>query len=326
MGKYILKRLLLMIPVMLGVAVLIFTIMYFVPGDPARIILGSYASELDVQQLREEMGLNEPYIVQLGTFLKDTFTLNFGFSYITNQSIIDELAVRIPQTLILGISTLLLSMLIGIPLGITAAVNQNGLADRICMLIALLCISMPVFWIGLIFVIFFALNLKILPASGVGSFSHYILPCLSGCLGGVAIQARQARSSMLEVIRSDYIYTAKAKGLSKLQVILRHALPNAMIPVLTVSGSLFAMLFGGSVVLETVFSIPGVGMYMTTAISNRDYPVIRTCVVILALIFGVIMLLVDIIYAYIDPKIKAKYENESAKGRKVKKVGSKEKK
>lgn len=319
MVKYTVKRLLMMIPVLLGVAILIFTIMYFVPGDPARIILGSEASELDVQRLRAEMGLDAPYFTQLLTFLRDTFLrFDFGTSYITNIRVIEEFATRIPQTLILGITTLILSMLIGIPLGVTAAIHQNGIADRICMIIALLCISMPVFWIGLLFVIVFALKLKWLPPSGIGSFSHYILPCIAGCLGGIAIQARQARSSMLEVIRSDYIYTAKAKGLSKFKVIMHHAFPNAMIPILTVSGSLFAMLFGGSVVLETVFAVPGVGMYMMTAINNRDYPVVRSCIVILAFIFGVIMLLVDLIYAFVDPKIKANYTTASAKKRRVK--------
>ena len=272
MSRYIIKRLLLMIPVLLGVAILIFSIMYFVPGDPARIILGSDASELSVMQLREEMGLNEPFLVQLINFLKDLVRLDFGKSYITNVSVIEEFAQRIPQTLILGLTTLILSMLIGIPLGITAAIHQDGLADRICMFIALFCISMPEFWTGLMFVIIFALRLHLLPAFGIGSFAHYILPCIAGSLGGIAIQARQARSSMLEVIRSDYISTAKSKGISGRQVIWRHALPNAMVPILTVAGSLFATLFGGSVVLETVFSIPGVGMYMMTAINNRDYP------------------------------------------------------
>ena len=299
-----------MIPVLLGVAILIFSIMYFVPGDPARIILGSDASELSVMQLREEMGLNEPFLVQLINFLKDLVRLDFGKSYITNVSVIEEFAQRIPQTLILGLTTLILSMLIGIPLGITAAIHQDGLADRICMFIALFCISMPEFWTGLMFVIIFALRLHLLPAFGIGSFAHYILPCIAGSLGGIAIQARQARSSMLEVIRSDYISTAKAKGISGRQVIWRHALPNAMVPILTVAGSLFATLFGGSVVLETVFSIPGVGMYMMTAINNRDYPCVRSCVVILAFIFGMVMLLVDIVYAFVDPKIKAQYERK----------------
>lgn len=310
MSRYIIKRLLLMIPVLLGVAILIFSIMYFVPGDPARIILGSDASELSVMQLREEMGLNEPFLVQLINFLKDLVRLDFGKSYITNVSVIEEFAQRIPQTLILGLTTLILSMLIGIPLGITAAIHQDGLADRICMFIALFCISMPEFWTGLMFVIIFALRLHLLPAFGIGSFAHYILPCIAGSLGGIAIQARQARSSMLEVIRSDYISTAKAKGISGRQVIWRHALPNAMVPILTVAGSLFATLFGGSVVLETVFSIPGVGMYMMTAINNRDYPCVRSCVVILAFIFGMVMLLVDIVYAFVDPKIKAQYERK----------------
>lgn len=316
MSRYILKRILLMIPVLLGVAFLIFTIMYFVPGDPARIILGSEAPQIQVNALRAQMGLDDPFFVQLLRFLKQIFIdFDFGSSYITNVRVMDELALRMPKTLILGFTTLILSMLIGIPLGMTAAIHQDGIADRLCMFIALICISMPVFWIGLIFVIVFSLELGWLPSQGVGSVAHYILPCISGCLGGIAVQARQSRSSMLEVIRSDYIYTAKAKGLSRVKVILRHALPNALIPVLTVAGSSFATLFGGSVVLETVFSIPGVGQYMLNAISNRDYPIIRSCVVILAFIFGVVMLLLDIVYAFVDPKIKAKYEQQSAKNR-----------
>ncbi len=312
MTKYVLKRLLWMIPVAIGVAIVIFTILYFTPGDPAVMILGSSATFEDRQILRESMGLNDPYIIQLARFLKDTFIkLDLGTSYFTGKAVTSEIATRLPYTFILALGSMILSCVIGIPLGITAAVNQNKLSDRISMLIALIGVSMPQFWIGLLLVLLFSVHLGILPPSGVGSWQHYVIPIIATSLGGIATQARLVRSSMLDVIRADYVTTARAKGVSKFAAVYKHALPNALIPVITQVGTSFGKTLGGTIVIESVFGIPGIGNYMISAVNNRDYPVVRGSVVFLAVTFSFIVLLVDIIYAYVDPRIKAQYEGKS---------------
>jgi peptide/nickel transport system permease protein len=308
MGRYILKRLLWLIPVVLGVCVFIFAVMYLVPGDPAQIILGPGATAEELAIKRQELGLNDPFLVRLLRYMRDVFLrFDFGRSYITGNKISTELINRLPKTFTVGFVSIALALLMGVPLGITAAVHQNGWADRICMLIAILGISVPEFWLALMMVILFALKLGWLPPSGIIRWTGYILPWLALSFGGLAALARQARSSMLEVIRSDYITTARAKGVSEHDVIYKHALPNALIPVVTIAGSRLAGVFAGSVVIETVFSIPGVGTYLVTAISNRDYPVVQGCVLFLAATFSVVMVIIDLIYAFIDPKIKAQY-------------------
>ena len=295
MGRYILKRLLWMIPVMLGIAILIFSIMYICPGDPAASMLGTGATQVQIEAKREELGLNDPYIVRLGRYLRD---------------VIDGLMERVKYTLVIAISCMLLQIFIGTPLGIIAATHRNGIADRICMFIAMLGVSVPAFWLALMMVVVFSVKLGWLPAFGVGGFKYYIMPCLANCLAGVATQARQTRSSMLEVIRSDYVTTAKAKGLSEREVLLKHALPNALIPIITIVGNGMGMMLGGTVVIENVFSIPGIGSYMTSAINSRDYPIVMGGVLLLGLIFSLIMLLVDVVYAFVDPRIKAQYEGK----------------
>ena len=311
MIKYVIKRLLWLIPVILGVCIFIFTIMYFVPGDPASIILGPSASAEELVAKRAELGLDKPYLTRLLIYMRDVFLhFDFGRSYTTGNLISNELWVRLPKTLILGISSILLALLLGVPLGITAAVHQNGWADRVCMIIAMIGISVPEFWLALMMVILFSLKLGILPSTGVSSWTGYILPCCALAFGGMAGLARQARSSMLEVIRSDYITTARAKGVSKHDIIYRHALPNALIPVVAVAGSRLAGILGGSVVIETVFSIPGLGSYMVNAITNRDYPVIQGSVLLIAAVFSFVMVLIDLVYAFLDPRIKAQYEGK----------------
>lgn len=308
MVRYVMKRILQFIPVVLFVAFLIFTILYFVPGDPARSVAGEMATEEQLAMVREQLGLNKPYIVRLGIFMRDTFLhLDFGTSYITGVKISDELFRRLPRTLILGLSSWLIGVVIGIPLGVTAGVNQNKFSDRICMFLALIGVSMPQFWLGLLLVLLFSVRLGWLPSSGLDTPWHYVLPAIAGAFNGLASNARQARSAMLEVIRSDYITTARAKGISRNKVIYKHALPNALFPIITTSSVGLAHICGGSVVIEAVFGIPGVGMYLKTAVGARDYPVVQACVVILAVIFAAIMLAVDILYAFIDPKIKARY-------------------
>jgi len=308
MAKFILKRLLWMIPVVLGVTVFLFTLLYFVPGDPATVILGANATQVELDEKRDELGLNDGYIVRLARYMADVFMkFDFGRSYITNTDITEDLLMRLPRTFLLAIACILLSIVIGVPLGINAAVHQNGFADRACMFLALVGVSMPAFWVGLLLVLLFSLRLGLLPPSGIGGLQYYILPAIANSFGGIATQARQTRSSMLEVIRSDYITTARSKGLPERRVIYEHALPNALIPVITVAGSSFGRMLGGTLVIETVFSIPGIGSYMIGAVNNRDYPVVMGSVIFLAIMFSIVMLLVDLIYAYVDPRIKAQY-------------------
>lgn len=316
MKKFVLKRILWLIPVALGVAILIFTILHFTPGDPAVMILGSTATVEDRVALRTQMGLEDPYIVQLLRFLKQTFLeFDLGTSYFTNKPVMEEILSRFPNTVILALGSMLLSCIIGIPLGIIAAVNQNKLGDRIAMVVALAGISMPAFWVGLLLVLFFSLQLGWLPPSGVGSWRNFVLPIVATSLGGIATLARLVRSSMLDVIRADYVTTARAKGVTKMHSVWQHALPNALIPVITQVGTSFGKTLGGTIVVETVFGIPGIGSYMLSAVNNRDYPIVQGCVVFLALAFSVVVLLVDIIYAYIDPRIKAQYAKKEGKAK-----------
>jgi len=308
MGRYIINRLLWMIPVVLGVTVLIFTLLYFVPGDPAYTILGPTATEDQLEEKRIELGLNDPYVTRLIRYAKDVYIrFDFGMSYVNNTSISAEIMSRFPRTVVLCLGSMIIAMLIGTPLGVNAAVHQGGVWDTASMVLALAGVSMPPFWVGLILILFFALRHNWLPSIGYATILHYILPCISNSFQGLALMARQTRSSMLEVIHSDYITTARAKGLSKRRVIFGHALPNALIPVITIAGTTLGNMLGGTVVIESVFSIPGIGGYMISGINARDYPVVMACVIFLAIMFSLIMLLVDLLYAAIDPRIKAQY-------------------
>ena len=314
MIKYIAKRVLVMIPILIGVAILIFTLMFFVPGDPASIILGSSATQVEIDALRETMGLNKPFLTQLVSYLKDIFLhFDFGTSYVYGTSVVTDLLERFPRTLLIAALSIALSVVIGVPLGINAAVNANTFKDRISMIISLIGVSMPGFWLALMLVILFALNLGWLPASGIGGIQYYILPCLANALSGVAGMARQTRACMLEVIRSDYITTARAKGLDERKVLYGHALPNALIPIITVIGTRFGILMGGTLVIETIFSIPGIGSYMLKSINARDYAAVRGSIIFVAFAFSMVILLVDIIYAFVDPRIRAQYVGKKRK-------------
>lgn len=298
-----------MIPIVLCVSILVFTLMYFAPGEPAKIILGPNASVDQIEVLEKELGLDQPYLVRLVNYLNQAFLHgDLGKSWQTNVSISESLMQRLPRTLILSIMILLISLIVGIPLGISAATHQNQWKDTLSMFIALLGVSMPSFWLALLLVLLFSVKLGWLPATGYEGIEYYILPMLAGCWGGIATMARQTRSSMLEVIRSDYVTTARAKGLKERSVIYKHALPNALIPIITMAGTSFGRMLGGTVVLETIFAIPGVGTYMIGAVNSRDYPVVQGGVIFLAIAFSVCMLIVDLVYAAVDPRIKAQYE------------------
>ena len=294
--------------------------MYFCPGDPAVAILGNGATPAAIEAKRIEMGLDKPYLVRLLSYLNQVFLhFDLGTSYFQNQSVMSGILYRLPYTFTIALICMLLQIVIGTPLGITAAVHQNGIADRICMIIALAGVSIPGFWLAMMLVLFFSVKLGWLPPYGVGGLQYFILPCIANAFAGIASQARQTRSSMLEVIRSDYIVTARAKGLSERDILYKHALPNALIPIITVVGNGMGMMLGGTVVIESVFSIPGIGMYTTSAINNRDYPIVMGGVLFLGAVFSLIMLLVDIIYAYVDPRIKAQYEGQQKSWKRRKK-------
>ena len=298
---------------MVCVAMVIFTIMWFVPGDPAQIMLGVGATAQDIQDMREILGLNEPFLKQLGNYLWDLLHLDFGTSYTYKIPVIEEFALRLPRTLTLGMISIALNILIGIPLGITAATHRNTFQDQGLLVSAMVFISVPQFFLAQMLVILFSVELGWLPPFGIDSWKCWIMPILAGSLAGIAQIARQTRSAVLETIRADFVTTARAKGLEERKVIYKHMLPNALIPVVSDLGMQLAMVISGSVVIESVFSFPGIGTYLLTGIQARDYPVIRGCVLLLAIFSAAVILLVDLIYAYLDPRIKAQYVNYAAK-------------
>ncbi len=313
MGRYIIKRLLWMIPILFAVAIMVFTLMYFVPGDTAQIVLGSSATPEQLENYREVHHLNDPYIVRLGSYLGSILHGDFGTSYIYSTSVTSDLLSRLPRTLVIALGTVIIGIVVGVPFGIWAAIKQNSIADRLILVISLIGASMPSFWLGLMLVILFSLKLGWLPPFGIGGAQYYVLPIIANGVAGFASNARLARSSMLEIVRSDYVTTARAKGVAEFKVIMEHALPNALIPIITSAGSCFGYMIGGTMIIESVFSIPGIGMYMTSAISNRDYTAVQGSVIFIAALFSLAMLLVDIIYAFIDPRIKSQYEGRKRK-------------
>ncbi|GFN36485.1 nickel ABC transporter permease [Tepidimicrobium xylanilyticum] len=307
MHKYIVRRLIMLIPVIIGVTFIVYSIMFFTPGDPALIILGENAPEEQVEKLREEMGLNDHFIIQYLRFLKNALKGDFGRSYSTRKPVFDEIFSRFPATLKLSTAGLLIAVAIGIPVGIISATKQYSAIDSITMILALLGVSMPNFWLGLMLILLFSVNLGLLPSGGDAGFSSLILPAITLGTGVAAIITRMTRSSMLEVIRQDYIRTARAKGVAERKVINKHALKNALIPVVTVIGLQFGYLLGGAVLTETVFSWPGVGRLMVEAIKQKDTPVVLASVIFMSVVFSIVNLLVDILYAFLDPRIKSQY-------------------
>lgn len=307
MYKYIIRRILLLLPVIIGVTFIVYTIMYLTPGDPAQIILGENAPEESVQKLRKEMGLNEPFIVQYFRYIKDALKGNFGRSYTTKRLVFDEVLSRFPVTLKLTISGMIVAIIIGIPIGVISATKQYSILDSISMVLALLGVSMPNFWLGLMLILLFSVRLGWLPSAGDISVSSLILPAITLGTSVAAVITRITRSSMLEVIRQDYIRTARAKGVDEKKVINKHALGNALIPVITVIGLEFGYLLGGAVLTETVFSWPGVGRLMVDAIKQKDTPIVLASVIFMSVVFSMVNLLVDILYAFIDPRIRSQY-------------------
>lgn len=316
MWRYVVKRLLWLIVITVCVAMLIFTIMWFVNGDPARIMLGSGVSQADVDALRDKMGLNDPFLTQFGRYMRDVFLrFDFGDSYIYKVPVLETFSERLPRTLLLGLISVFLSTVVGIPLGVTAAIHRNSWQDKGLIVAAMVFISIPQFWLAQLLVVLFSVYLGWLPPMGIGGLQYWIMPVLACSLSSIAINARQTRSAVLETIRADFVTTARAKGLPERKVIYKHMLPNALVPVINGLGIQLAIMIGGTVVVESVFSFPGLGMYMLEGMNSRDYPVVRGCVLILAVFAAVITLAVDLVYAFLDPRIKAQYVNYAAKKR-----------
>ena len=309
MWKYILKRLLMLIPVLLAVAFVIYAIMDVAEGDPVYSVAGADATEEQLAALREEMGLNGTLLERYFRYIGNLLHGDLGISYVSKQDVMKVYMQRLPNTLKLASMTMLFATLISLPLGIIAAVNQNSWIDTISMVLALIGLSMPNFWLGLLLILLFSLKLGWFPSGGNEGFKSIILPAFTVGAGLAALLTRTTRSSMLDVIRQDYLRTARAKGVPERSVIRKHALRNALIPIITIFGVQFSNVLGGSVLAETVFAWPGVGRLVVDAIDQRDIPTVTGALIMTTMLVTVVNLLIDIVYAFVDPRIKAKYTN-----------------
>lgn len=304
MGRYVAHRLLLLLPVLLGVLTVVFVLMRVVPGDPARLIAGPEATLTELNAVRREWGLDAPLPVQYLQYLGRVARGDLGESIRSRRPVTVELAARFPNTLMLALASLVIMTVLGVSAGILAATHQNTFLDYASMTVALVGISMPIFWLGLMLMLLFSLYLGWLPATGKGGLAHLILPAITLGTAQTAVVARITRASMLEVLRQDYIRTARAKGLSERWVVWAHALRNALIPTVTVVGLNFGGLLSGAVLTETVFAWPGIGRLIVDAIEMRDYPVVQGGVLLVALTYSLVNLIVDLAYALIDPRIR----------------------
>ena len=320
MLKYILKRILLLIPVLLGVSFIVFTIMSFTPGDPATNILGPNATKEAIQELNEELGYYDPFFKRYFDYVVDAVQGDFGESYRTGEPVFGEIFSRFPTTIKLAVAAIILAVVIGIPIGMLSAIKQYSIFDVISTVISMFMTSVPQFWLALMGILLFSVHWHILPSTGLDYWQSYIMPVFTLCLPCAANIIRLTRSSMLETIRQDYIRTARAKGLPERIVIWKHAFRNALLPVITVIGINFGYQLGGAVLIEAIFGIPGVGMLTVNSIRQKDIPQTTASILFLALIYVVIMLVVDVLYAYIDPRLKSKIVKS-----RVKTVGSEKK-
>ncbi len=304
MLAYIARRLVALVAVLMGVSIIIFAILKFVPGDPARLVAGMDASEADVQNIRHQLGLDRPVYIQYLTFVGNALHGNFGRSTRSLQPVSAELKLRLPATIELAVAAMLLATVFGVILGVIAAVRPYSIWDNLSSFLAISGVSMPTFWLGLMLILIFSVTLRWFPVSGRGGLRHLVLPALTLAATSSAIIARQTRSDMLDVLHQDYVRTARAKGLTEQGVIFRHALRNALIPTTTIVGLQFGYLLGGAVITETVFAWPGVGRLLVDGIKFRDFPVVQATVLVLATIFVFVNLGVDLLYMALDPRIK----------------------
>ncbi|MBI1774291.1 MAG: ABC transporter permease [Proteobacteria bacterium] len=312
MIRYIIQRLVSSVPVVVLVTLISFSIMQLVPGDPAAVMAGPSATKTELDQMRHQLGLDQPFALQLAGWYGGLLRGDLGRSILLGRSVAQAIAERVPVTLALALFSFALTLALGIPIGMIAAMRQNTWIDQAAMTLALLGVSLPNFWLGLMLIALFSVSLDLLPAGGyvpisldpVGWFKSLILPSLSLALLQVGLLARITRSTMLEVLRQDYIRTAKAKGLPERVVIGKHATKNVLVPVTTVIGITFSLLLSGSVVIETVYSLPGLGRLIATSIFSRDYPVIQGGLLVTAVMFVFLNLVVDVLYAWLDPRVR----------------------
>lgn len=305
--KYIAKRIAMMIPILFGITVIVFTLMYVTPGDPAYSILGENATPEQVVEIHKQYGLDDPYILRLGRYFWGVIRGDFGTSYKTGQPVLKEIMARYPYTLRLAVLSTLLGMIIGVTTGIIAAVKQYSIFDKVGTIISLFGVSAPSFWIAMVLVLFFSVKLGWLPPTGTYGVKYWILPVFTLGLQASASIMRMTRSSMLEVIRQDYITTGRAKGQSEFKIVMKHAFKNAQVPIVTVTGIRICGFLAGAVLVETVFAIPGLGKYIIDSVNFKDYPIVQGGVLWIGLNCILINLIVDIIYCFIDPRIKANY-------------------
>ncbi len=317
MTKYIIRRLLMIIPVLLGAVIVIFTINFFSTTDPAMIKLGLAATDTEkLEAMRESMGLNRPYIVQLVDYIWSLCHGDLGDSYVYAQTVWDLLGGRIPNTLKLGLGAMVISVCVGIPLGLVAALHQNSALDYITTAFAVIMNAMPGFLVAVILMIVFSLKLGWFPVSGADSLKSFVLPIIAAGIGPITQNARMTRSSVLEVIRQDYVRTARAKGIGEGKIISRHVLKNSLIPILTMVGSGLGTCLAGSILVEMIFNIPGMGMLINSSIMSKDFITVQGCVVICAIVVALANLLTDIAYAFVDPRIMAQYTGGNKKKKK----------
>lgn len=303
MGRFLLVRVLLLVPTLLGVLVVTFLLLYVAPGDPVQAMVGERADSATMARLRAELHLNDPLPVQFGRYVGHVAQGDLGRSYITNRPIIQDLMQRFPATLTLAGSAMLFATVLGISIGVFGAWKSGGWGDRLFALLAYAGVSFPVYWVGLLLILVFAVGLRWLPASGYGGLAFLVLPAVTLGMRSVAFLARMTRAAMQEVLRSDFIRTARAKGLRELPVVLSHGLRNALLPVVTVIGLDFGSYLTGSILTETIFSWPGVGRYVLTAIEKRDLPAIQGSILFLSFVFVLVNLITDLIYAKVDPRV-----------------------
>lgn len=304
MLRYIARRLLVLIPVVLGVSILVFLIIHMTPGDPARLMAGQDADPEVIQAIRHDLGLDAPVYIQYWNFLKGALRGDLGRSFKSGRPVFNEVLLRVPNTLLLAATAMILALIMGIVTGTVAAYKRNSWFDALSMIGSILGVSMPGFWIAMLLMMLLSLRLQWLPASGMGTWKHLILPAVTLALGTAAMLARLTRATMLEILRQDYIRTALSKGLTQRAMLMKHALKNALIPVVTMAGIQFGDLLANTTVIETVFAWPGISRLGVQSIWSRDYPMIQGVVLFTALMFVLINLGVDILYAYLDPRIR----------------------
>lgn len=303
MSKYILRRLLNAIPILVVVSIIIFLFLHMIPGDPARVAAGPDATQQEIQLTRERLGLDKPLYAQYFVFIKNLFTGNLGVSNRTGMSVASVIGAHLWPTIELTVLAIVWAVIVGLVIGVLAAIYRNQWPDVLGMVGAITGISIPDMWLGMILIEYFAVRLGWLPVAGYGGISHTVLPSFTLGLGVAAVTARFARSSVIDVLNEDYIRTARAKGLTRHKVIWRHALKNALIPVITMTGLQFGFLLGGAVVTETVFNWPGIGQLLVQSVNFRDYPTVQALMMLFSVEFIVINLLVDVLYAVVNPRI-----------------------